>query len=113
MMTDIYKPNYWQILRITSPEQKVFHKVFATWIGGYTFGESWKMNSGIEEVTYKDNIVTFKGSSGSLYHCINEEHCYRTTAYTDGVLSHMMLKAEKVSAKIEVLKYEKHFKDIV
>ena len=112
-MSDIYKPNYWQILRITSPEGKVFHKVFATWTGGYTYGDSWKMNSGIVEVTYEDNIVTFKGYSGSLYQCIDEEHLYRTTAYTQGVLSNITLQADKVGAIIEVLPFETNWKKLI
>ena len=111
-MTEIYQPNYWQIVRITSPESKVLHKVFATWTGGYTVGDSWRMNSGIEEVIYEEDYVTFKGYSGLLYKCLNKEHVYRTTAYTGGVLENMRSKAEKVSAKIELLPYEKRFEGL-
>ena len=112
-MSEEYNPNYWQVVKITSPEGKVFYKVYATWTGGYTFGDSWKMNSGITKVTQVDNMLEFHGYSGSIYKCINAEHLYRTTAYTHGVLESMIKKAELVGAKIEVLPFETNFEELV
>lgn len=108
-----YNPNYWQVVKITNPEGIIIHKVFATWTGGWTVGDSWKMNSGIVKVTKVDNMLDFHGYSGSVYKCINEKHLYRTTAYTHGVLESMIKRAEKVFAKIEVLPFETNFEELV
>lgn len=111
-MDNAYTPNYWQIVKITSLEGKVIHKVFASWSEGYTYGDSWKLNSGIEEVIYENDYVMFKGYSGSIYKCLNKDHVYRSTAYTHGILKNMMLKADKIGAKIEVLPYQTKFEGI-
>jgi hypothetical protein len=58
-------------------------------------------------------MIEFHGYSGSIYKCINEEHLYRTTAYTYSVLESMIKKAEVVSAKIEVLPFETNFEELV
>ena len=108
-----YNPNYWQVVKITSPEGKVFYKVYATWTGGWTTSDSWKMNSGITRVTKVDDMIEFHGYSGSVYKCINVEHLYRTTAYTHGVLESMMKKAELVGAKIEVLPFNTNFEELI
>lgn len=108
-----YFPNYWQLVKITTPEGNILYKVFATWTGGYTTGESWKFNSGITEVTHDGDYVNFKGYSGSVYKCINKDHCYRTTAYTYGVLESMIKKADLVGAKIEVLPYNERFEGLI
>lgn len=107
-----YTPNYWMVVKITSPEGKVLHKVFATWTGGYTVGDSWKLNSGIEEIVYEDDYVSFKGYSGSVYKCLNKDHVYRSTAWAHSMLEGMILKADKVGAKIEVLPYQLRFEGI-
>jgi hypothetical protein len=108
-----YTPNYWQIVKITTPEGNILHKVFATWTGGYITGDSWKMNSGITKVTYDGDYVNFKGYSGSVYKCINKDHCYKTTAYTHGVLEGMIKKADKIGAKIEVISFETNFEELI
>lgn len=112
-MSEEYNPNYWQVVKITSPEQVVLYKVYATWTGGWTVGDSWKMNSGIVKVTEVDDMIEFHGYSGSVYRCLNKEHVYRTTAYTYGVLESMIKKAEVVNAKIEVLPFETNFKELL
>lgn len=108
-----YTPNYWQVVRITSTEGKVLYKVFAIWVGGYVEGDSWKLNSGIEEVVYKDDCVLFTGYSGSIYKCLNKDHVYRTTAYTYSVLESMIKKADLIGAKIEVVPYQKDWSNII
>lgn len=62
------KPDNWIVVRIESMGQ-VFHKVFATWSGGYLGGDSWKLNSGIAGVEKDDNYYYFIGASGSVYKC--------------------------------------------
>ena len=101
-----YTPNYWKVIKITSTEGKVLYKVFATWVGGYTYGDSWKMNSGIEKVTVNDNEIVFEGYSGSKYRVLNKKESYGTTMFTQSVLESIMKKAELVGASVEELPFQ-------
>lgn len=108
-----YKPNYWQVVKITSTEGKILYKVFATWVGGYVEGDSWKMNSGIETVKVNEKTIEFSGYSGSVYECLLDEGSYRTSMYTQSVLDSMIKKADLIGAKIEVLPFETNFEKLV
>jgi hypothetical protein len=61
-------PHYWVVIKITNI-YGVHHRVFATWSGGYSAGDSWRLNSGITEVTRDDDYYYFHGASGSCYKC--------------------------------------------
>ena len=45
--------------------------------GGYTTGDSWRINSGIVSVEKDDLFYAFKGSSGSVYLCHKDAYCLR------------------------------------
>lgn len=66
-----YIPDNWVVLRIEF-EGNVTYKVLAGWSGGYTTGDSWKLNSGITHVTEDENFYYFYGHSGSCYQCHKE-----------------------------------------
>ena len=69
----IYTPDSWVILKLHNMSE-VHYRVVAGWHGGYTQGNSWKMNSGITKYTIKDKLISFDGYSGSCYNCyINSE----------------------------------------
>ena len=101
-----YKPNYWKVVKITSTEGKVLYKVFATWVGGYVEGDSWKMNSGIIEVKSEGNYLLFKGYSGSVYNVVNKEESYRTSMFTQSVLDSIIKRADLIGAKVEELPFD-------
>lgn len=106
----INSPDYWQVIRISSPEEGPIYKVFATWVGGYTKGESWKLNSGITEVRFVEPpYIEFVGWSGSVYNVVNDDSCYRTTAYSGSVLANMI---EKSPYEIQVLPFDTNWKDL-
>jgi len=67
-------PDHWVILQITT-SQETFYKVLAGWSGGFTTGDSWKLNSGVASVEEDENFYFFHGSSGSVYKCskVSEE----------------------------------------
>lgn len=71
----VYTPDRWVVLEITDgscshDNQKYkFYKVFGTWAGGYLYGDSWRMNSGIERITSDSERFYFHGYSGSVYEC--------------------------------------------
>jgi hypothetical protein len=45
------------------------YRLLMGWSGGYTQGDSWRMNSGITRVEEIDSRYEFYGSSGSSYSC--------------------------------------------
>ena len=77
-----YHPDNWVVLKITV-EDTPLYKVLAGWSGGYLDGDSWRMNSGITEVTEDGNYLLFHGYSGSTYRC--HKHTYGLTMATRGV----------------------------
>ena len=86
-------PDYWVILKFTV-EDKIYYKVFASFVGGYLDGDRWRMNSGIVSVTESDDSYLFAGASGSVYSCRKSK--YRTTAYAQQILEGFMSQAYDV-----------------
>ena len=110
-MPSFNQPDYWQVIRISSPEEGIIYKVFATWVGGYTQGESWKLNSGITEVRFNEPPhIEFVGWSGSSYVVVNNESCYRTTLYSGSVLTNMI---ENSPYEIQVLPFDTNWKELI
>lgn len=64
----MYTPDNWVIFEIEL-EGKMERFVLAGWSGGYLDGDSWRRNSGIENVTEDENYYYFNGYSGSTYKC--------------------------------------------
>jgi len=108
-----YTPDYWTIVKITTPQNEVFYKVFATWRGSYTMNEAWRMNSGITNVEIEGNYIKFYGNSGSVYKLVNKESEYRTTAYTQSILNHMKQQLEKLNGTIEELPFNTNWKELI
>jgi hypothetical protein len=64
-------PDVWVVVKLTGdavPDGELY-KILAGWYGGYTQGNSWKLNSGITSISEKDNNYYVEGYSGSLYVC--------------------------------------------
>jgi len=69
-MSEEYLPDNWVVLKIKEGKlDSGFYKVLAGWSGGYLYGDSWRMNSGISEVTEDGDYLLFHGYSGSVYRC--------------------------------------------
>ena len=96
-----YRPDKWVVVKITGSNLPTVHKVFASWYGGYAGSDSWKLNSGIVNVTQDSTHYYFEGSSGSVYEC--NKHSYGTNMYGTGILQNMIDKVEKNGGTIEVL----------
>jgi len=80
---NVYKPDRWVIVELTTPKETL-QKVFAGWYGGFSSGDSWKLNSGIvASRNYKD-MFEFDGYSGSMYRC--NRHNYGMSAYMEGIM---------------------------
>ena len=113
MEENAYTPDYWTIVKITTPQDKLIYKVFATWRGSYTMNEAWRMNSGITNVEIEGNYIKFYGTSGSVYKLVNKESEYRTTAYTQSILNHMKQQLEKLNGTIEELPFNTNWKELI
>lgn len=94
-----YYPDRWMLVKLTS-EGNSHYRVFATWHGGYTSGDSWKLNSGITKVSLIDDCFHFEGSSGSTYVCHTEY--YGTSMYGQSVIN-KMIEESKETVAIDIL----------
>ena len=59
-----YTPDAWLVI-----DCKTHYRILGTWSGGYLDGDSWRLNSGVEEVIISNDYYLFKGYSGSIYKC--------------------------------------------
>lgn len=67
--SSVIEPDKWLILDVDDGKGEPFQKVFATWAGGYTTGDSWRLNSGIKNTIDDGDCWIFEGESGSKYRC--------------------------------------------
>ena len=79
-----YTPDRWVVIEFVTPAE-TFHKVFAGWYGGFTSGDSWKLNSGITKTTKDGDWFHFEGHSGSVYQC--HSNGYGMSGYMSAILS--------------------------
>lgn len=63
-----YTPDNWVVLKIVN-DSETLYKVLGGWSGGYLYGDSWRMNSGITRVEEKPHHYEFYGYTGSVYKC--------------------------------------------
>lgn len=105
-----YTPDNWVIIKIKGDDPH--YRVLAGWSGGYTTGDSWRMNSGIVRVEEDKEFFHFHGSSGSCYHChkesyglrMNNEHVWRATQAQHGEKVELMKEARDWSSIDWVIK---------
>ena len=70
-----YIPDNWVVVKISTKEHGDVYKVLGTWNGSYASPDYWRINSGIEKTTTKDNNSYFiEGYSGSVYE-VNIDRC--------------------------------------
>jgi hypothetical protein len=103
------KPERWVVLKINGPE--TYFRVFGGWRGGYTSGDSWRMNSGIVGVEEDDEYYYFEGHSGSCYQCHKngyglKDDMYYFSSYVQKVLENLI---EKSPVPIEILNEDTDF----
>lgn len=103
--TDFICPDKWVVLKIDN-----LFKVMGTWAGGYLYGDSWKLNSGIKKVTEDENHWYFEGFSGSVYKC--NKQSYGTTAYGASLIHSWQQNSIEHNTTIEVLKNTYDFNSI-
>jgi hypothetical protein len=104
-------PDKWVIVKIPY-EGDYIYKVFATWAGGYTDGDRWKMNSGINKVEQDEEYFYFFGYSGSCYKCHKKGYGFMTS-YGSGILDGMIKRASEAGVDIEIMPETKNWMGLV
>lgn len=84
-----YNPDKWLVIKVGgfSSNKKAIsddYRLVGSFFGGYTGGNSWRINSGIVRTEYKDDIYSVFGSSDSVYYCHKNTH--GSHSYTDSIL---------------------------
>jgi hypothetical protein len=105
-----YIPDKWLVVKIEGSEYPLTYKVFACWYGGFSNGDSWKLNSGIKAVTEAEDHWLFEGFSGSIYKGFNSN--YGMHMYGSGVLNDIINKSEEVGVKVEVMPQDTNWKEL-
>lgn len=77
-----YVPDRWVVIELKSSTETVY-KVLASWYGGYTGSDSWKLSSGITSIDNKDDVYEFHNYSGSVYTC--HKQAYGMSMYTTSI----------------------------
>ena len=62
-----YAPHNWEIVKINGTDPH--YRVFGSWRGGFADGDSWRLNSGITDVSEDEDYYYFIGYTGSVYQC--------------------------------------------
>ncbi len=71
-----YTPDNWVVIKLDDGVDP-HYRVLAGWSGGYTTGNTWRINSGITKVEEDDGYYNFSGSSGSTYSCGKKSYMLR------------------------------------
>ena len=97
-----YYPDKWLVVKLTDKayNNKTHYRVFAVWYGGLASSDSWKLNSGITQVSEDGDYYLFNGTSGSVYRC--DKKSYGTSAYGRVVLNGLINNASDFTV-LEVL----------
>ena len=105
-----YNPDKWVMLRFNH-NGKDTYKVLASWYGGFTTGDSWKLNSGVTKVEEDGDCYLFSGYSGSVYRC--HKQAYGMSNYTSGVLASFQKQVDEAEGvTLELMPEETNFTEI-
>jgi hypothetical protein len=104
-----YYPDVWVVVKVIPESDPVVYRILAGWFGGFTQGDSWKINSGIVGYSVEENHIRFKGYSGSDYVC--HKNCERTTSMTHHIFLHYAKELQTINATMEMLTFEEFVKE--
>lgn len=99
-----YTPDLWVIVEIDVKGHSPVRKVLASWYGGYTSGDAWKLSSGNLEVIDEGDHYRIPQSSGSEYICY--KNAVGMSGYTSSVLASWQeqLRVKDSNSTIKVVK---------
>ena len=101
-----YYPDKFVIVKVTSPQYGVLYRVLASWYGGYTGSDSWKLSSGITKITKTETGYEFLNHSGSIY--FGSKEIYGMSSYSMSIYAGFVdqLKELPEGNSIEVINEE-------
>lgn len=70
-----YTCDNWVVIKMKGEDPH--YRLLVGTSGGYTTGDSWRLNSGIVRVTEDEYYFYFYGLSGSCYQCHKNAYCLR------------------------------------
>jgi hypothetical protein len=103
-MSRTYVPDCWVIVRFESKEFGTVDKILASFYGGYTQGNSWKLSSGIVGVEYADGVYTMPQASGSTYVCYKNSE--RLGGMAVGVYDDFLKQLEGTDSTVKIVTME-------
>ena len=103
------RPDSFVIVRVKLQDEYIY-RIFSTWNGGYLYGSSWRLNSGITKIEQNDLYYVFYGYNGNNYEC--KKGSYRTSAYSQSVLDQLVENASNNNIEIKVLTEDEFFEYI-
>lgn len=99
-----YNPDLWVIVKLKfNDSDESYRKVFASWYGGYSGSDSWKLSSGITNIIEKDTYYEIHNESGSIYNC--RKGSEGMSGYAAGVFE-SFVRDLKGKGSIEIVKNE-------
>lgn len=101
---NVYNPDRWLIVNITTNEGESIFKVFGTWLGGYPNGDWWRMSSGITKIEDAGDRYIILNASGSEY--IVFKGCEGTSNWSSSVLQGLKDKCVEYKGNLEVVDIE-------
>lgn len=99
-----YEPDGWTFLKIQVDGCNPTIKVFASWSGSYTGGDSWRINSGCVSIEEDDNKYIVHGYSGSEY-VLSKKSNY-ITSYNKEILEDMIAELLSYGHQAEIISVE-------
>jgi hypothetical protein len=96
-----YTPDRWVLVKIQAVGHEPYYRVLASWYGGFTQGDSWKLSSGVEKSIDHGTHYEFPQSSGSIYMCHKGAH--GMSMYTSGVFANFKADCEKTGMLFELV----------
>jgi len=81
-----YAPDSWVVVELGAAETR-HRRVLASWSGGFSCSDSWRLSSGITEVQEDGEVLKITNHSGSVYYC--HKSSQKLTNLTAGVLQNL------------------------
>lgn len=107
-------PDCCQFIKIkaANTNEKDLLKLFCVWTGGYGRGDSWKLNSGVKNISIRGvsidsdgedvTVLDVHGYSGSVYTIPNQE-CVYMSSYGAKILQSILDGADKLGVEYELI----------
>ena len=102
-----YFPDVWIILKYSGKgvPNNLFYKLLSSNYGNFLEDDTWKLNSGITDIVYKEGKYEIKGYSGSIYFC--SEDTERMNPTMASVFNKLINEAKNTGILVELVPMKK------